>query len=121
MAEDIRSLAICALDGEGRADRVSPVFHDAQTHSLDGANVSWEAGAIVGDGQGGAVPRTAQADDYGAGVPMLDRIRDRLLGDPIEVRCNRVAGDEDRSRAIKPAADVEELCWSLPSVPGAQT
>jgi hypothetical protein len=36
LAEDIRSLAFCALDGEGRADRVSPVLHDASP-SLDGA------------------------------------------------------------------------------------
>ena len=107
--DDLRSLALRALDAEDRADRVRAVLHDAQAHPLNRANVSREADSIVGDGQSGTAPRTAQAHDHGAGMPMFDRIGDRLLGDPVEVRRGRIAGNEDRSRTVKPAAHVEEL------------
>jgi hypothetical protein len=63
--------------------------------------------AIVGDGQSGAAPRTAQTDDDGTGVPVLDGIRDRLLGNPIEV-ATALLGTRTGA-TIKAASDLEEL------------
>src|SRR6185295_6882050 len=75
-----------ALDREPRADAARAVVHDPQTLAAFEA-LGIEAGlAVVGHHQLERTVLRAQLDVDAARGPVLDRVGDRLLRDPVQVR-----------------------------------
>src|SRR5712692_2003410 len=109
MTRDDGSFLRAAADRERPADHPGAVGHDAQAHALAAPCRLRDANTIVLHDQANAVVTVPKLDGDVPGLPMLHRVADGFLRDPIEMHGRRGIFDGRGPIAFELAAHLKSF------------